>query len=72
MLNTQNEMIFFHISFIPLKNETFHLIGENLWLTAASYASMQFPKYTGFDKGKLNDITFFTTCYLKQMPKIDL
>ena len=31
----------------------FHFIGEeNLWLTVASLASIQFPKYTGFDKGK--------------------
>ena len=28
----------------------FYFIGENLWLTVASLASMQFPK--GFDKGK--------------------
>ena len=30
----------------------FHFIGENVWLTVASLASMQFPKDTGFDKGK--------------------
>ena len=30
----------------------FHFVGENLWLTAASLVSMQFPKDTGFDKGK--------------------
>ena len=31
----------------------FHFKGENLWLTVASLASMQFPTNTGFDKGKL-------------------
>ena len=31
----------------------FHFIGENLWLTVTSLESMQFPKSTGFDKGKL-------------------
>ena len=36
----------------------FHFIGENLWLTVASLSSMQFPKDTGFDKGKLNVMAF--------------
>ena len=31
----------------------FHFRGENLWLTVAYLASMQFPKSNGFDKGKL-------------------
>ena len=36
----------------------FHFIGENLWLTVASPASMQFPKHDGFDKGKLSVMAF--------------
>ena len=36
----------------------FHFIGEILWLTIASLASMQFPKSTGFDKGKLSFMVF--------------
>ena len=36
----------------------FHLIAENLLLTVASLASMQFPMITGFDKGKLSGVTF--------------
>ena len=44
----------------------FHFIGENLWLTVASLASMQFPKDTGFDKGKFIILRvlwlFLTTC----------
>ena len=36
----------------------FHFIGENLWLTVASLASMQFPKDIGFDKGKLSVTVF--------------
>ena len=55
MLSTQNEMIFFNI---PLISQMFHFIGENLWLTVASLSSMQFPKDTGFDKGKLNVMAF--------------
>ena len=35
-----------------------HFIGENLWVTAASLASMQFPKDTDFDKGKLSVMAF--------------
>ena len=37
----------------------FHFIGENLCLTVASPASTQFPKRTGFDKGKLSFKIFF-------------
>ena len=47
-------MLFFNIPSISLKNEMFHFIGENLLLTVASFASMQFPKDTGFDKGKMS------------------
>ena len=36
----------------------FHFIGENLWLTVASLESMQFPKDTGFDQGKLSVMAF--------------
>ena len=36
----------------------FHFIGENLWFTVASLASMQFTKDTGFDKGKLSLMAF--------------
>ena len=36
----------------------FHFIGKNLWQTVASLASMQFPKNTGFDKGKLSVVAF--------------
>ena len=36
----------------------FHFIGENVRLTVASLASMQFPKDTGFDKGKLGVMVF--------------
>ena len=28
----------------------FHFIGDNLWLTIASLASMQFPRDDGFGK----------------------
>ena len=41
----------------------FHFIGENLWLTVASLASMQFPKNTGFDKGKLNVMAFLNNLF---------
>ena len=36
----------------------FHFIGENLWLTVSSLASMQFPKNTGFDEGKFSVMAF--------------
>ena len=36
----------------------FHFIGENLWLTVQSLASMQFHNNTGFDKGKLSVMVF--------------
>ena len=36
----------------------FHFIGENLWLTFASHASMEFPQSTGFVKGKLGFMAF--------------
>ena len=36
----------------------FHFIGEKLWLTVASLESMQFPKDTGFDGGKLSVMAF--------------
>ena len=38
----------------------FHFKGENLWLTVVSLASMQFPKDTGFDKGKLSLMAFLS------------
>ena len=43
----------------------FHFIGENVWLTVASLASMQFPKDTGFDKGNyyLRVLWLFLTTY---------
>ena len=31
-----------------------HFRCDNFWLTVASFTSMQFPKDTGFDKGKLS------------------
>ena len=52
MVRTQNEMVFFNVPLISSKNSMFHFIGEKLWLTVASLESMQFPKNTGFDKGK--------------------
>ena len=36
----------------------FQFIGEKLWLIVASLASMQFPKNTCFDKGKLSVMAF--------------
>ena len=36
----------------------FHCIGENLSLTVESFASIQFPKNTGFDRGKLSVTAF--------------
>ena len=36
----------------------FYFIGENLWLTVASLASMQFPKDDAFGKGKLSVLAF--------------
>ena len=36
----------------------FSLIGENLRLTVASFASMQCSKDTGFDKGRLSVMAF--------------
>ena len=44
----------YNINFI----ENGMFMGENLWLTVASPASMQFPKDTGFDKGKSSVMTF--------------
>ena len=35
----------------------FYFIGDNLWLPVTSPASMQFPKNTGFDKGKFSVLT---------------
>ena len=35
-----------------------HFIGENLRLTVESFASTQFPKNTGFDRGKLSVTAF--------------
>ena len=46
------------IPLISLKDEMFHFIGEDLRLTVATLASMQFPKDTGFDKGKLIVMAF--------------
>ena len=40
----------------------FHFIGENLWLKVGSFESMQLPKNTGLDKGKLSVMAFLTTC----------
>ena len=36
----------------------FHFIVENLWLTVAYLASMQFPKNTGFGNGRLSVMAF--------------
>ena len=52
-------MVFFNIPLISSKNSNFHFVGEHLWLTVASLESMQFPKDTGFDKGKLSVMAFF-------------
>ena len=62
MLSTQNEMIFFNIPLISLKK----LIVENLQLTVACLASMQFSKDTGFDKGKLSVMAFLNNLHLFQ------
>ena len=43
----------------------FHFIGENLWLTVAFLASMEFPKDASFEKEKLSVMAFL-------YPKIDL
>ena len=51
-------MIFFNLILISSKSSIFHFIGENLWQAVASLASMQFPKSTGFDKGKLSAMAF--------------
>ena len=58
MVSTQDEMVFFNIPLISSKNSMFHFIGEKLWLTVASLESMQFPKDTGFDEGKLRVMAF--------------
>ena len=60
MLSTQNEIIFFNIPLISLKNVMFYLLVENLWLTDASLTSMQFSRDTDFDKGKLIAMAFLT------------
>ena len=57
MLSLQN-MIIFHLPLILSKNEIFHFISENLWVTVASLASMQSPKTTGFDKRRLSFMAF--------------
>ena len=36
----------------------FNFTGKNMWLTVGSLASMQFPKNTGCDKGKLSVMAF--------------
>ena len=60
MLSTQNEIIFFNIPLISLKNVMFYLLVENLWLTDASLTSMQFSRDTDFDKGKLIAMAFLS------------
>ena len=60
MLSTQNEIIFFNIPLISLKNVMFYLLVEILWLTDASLTSMQFSKDTDFDKGKLIAMAFLS------------
>ena len=60
MLSTQNELIFFNIPLISLKNVMFYLLVENLWLTDASLTSMQFSRDTDFDKGKLIAMAFLS------------
>ena len=60
MLSTQNEIIFFNIPLISLKNVMFYLLVENLWLTDASLTSMQFSSDTDFDKGKLIAMAFLS------------
>ena len=35
----------------------FHFRGDNLWLTAESLASIQFPKDTGFDEVEFFSLT---------------
>ena len=59
-LSTQNEIIFFNIPLISLKNVMFYLLVENLWLTDASLTSMQFSRDTDFDKGKLIAMAFLS------------
>ena len=60
MLSTQNEIIFFNIPLISLKNVMFYLLVENLWLTDASLTSMQFSRDTDFYKGKLIAMAFLS------------
>ena len=60
MLSTQNEIIFFNIPLISLKNVMFYLLVENLWLTDASLTGMQFSRDTDFDKGKLIAMAFLS------------
>ena len=43
-----------------MKFFSFHFIGENLRVIVASLAIMQFPKNTGFDKGKLSVMAFLS------------
>ena len=50
-----NDFLYYTINFIK---ELFHFKGENLRLTDASFANMQFPNNTGFDKGKLSVMAF--------------
>ena len=47
----------------------FHFIGENLWLTVTSLESMQFPKSTSFDKGKLGFMNFECKMVFIKNPK---
>ena len=47
----------------------FHFVGDNLWLTVASLASLRFPTDTGFDKRKLSVMGFLNNLLL---PKTDL
>ena len=54
--HTKWNFFFFKYNINFIENGMF--IGENLWLTIASPASMQFPKDTGFDKGKSSVMTF--------------
>ena len=47
----------------------FYVIAENLQLTIASCARMQFPKDTGFDKGVLSVMAFLNNLHLFQSYK---
>ena len=58
MLSTYSEMICLNTPLFSLKNQLFHSIGDNLWLTVPSLATIQFPKHTGFDKENLGVAVF--------------